>query len=80
MQAKTLAFPPSYPPKEPSTVRNQTKTPMLNNLNIYTQDLAQPHARSVIAASVSLSLYEPCLVRFVGPVDLAPSTLQGSLP
>ena len=33
-----------------------------NNHNIYAEDIVQTHAGSVIAASVSVSLYEPCLV------------------
>lgn len=56
------------------TVRSPTKH-QVNNHNIYAEDLTQAHAASMIAASVSVSLYEPHLVDSWGCVLLYTSTL-----
>jgi hypothetical protein len=53
------------------TVRSPTKA--LKNHSLYAGSLVQAHLYSVVAASVSVSLYEPCLVDFVCCVLLASS-------
>lgn len=45
--------------------------------NIYTKDLVQTHVGSVTATSVSVSLFEPCLVDSEGIVHLVSSTPSG---
>ena len=51
------------------------KHPKINNYNLCAKDLAQTCVGSVLAASVSVSPYEPCLVDCVGVVLLVLLTL-----
>ena len=55
------------------TVRSPTKH-QVNNHNIYAKDIAQTLVGSMIAASVSVSPYDACLVDSVSRVLLVSST------
>lgn len=59
------------------TVRSPTRTPKLNNHSMYTEDIVLTHSDCLMASSVPVSPYDPCLCDSVNP--LLPSAAGESL-